>query len=157
MWGRVVFASLIAATLLAAAPQSQAAGPQPAGVPNLTDPAVQDAYRPMALSRLNEDPDFPMLLLAGLAEGSPQFLLVVYDARNGKDTWSFREDAAVFYALFSDPHTIEQAFLDEGFARDGAPSGTFLAAGPQDAEHLMARLQESHRRCRGKALPGADI
>ncbi len=157
MWGRVLCASLIAAALLAAAPPSQAADRRPASVPDLTDPAVQDAYRPVALSRLNEDPDFPMLLLARAGEGSPQFLLVIYDARNGKETWSFREDAAVFYVLFSDRRTIQQAFLDEGFAANGTPSGNFLAAGPEDAEQLMARLQESHQRCRGRAQPGADI
>ena len=157
MWGRVLCASLIGATLLAAASQTQAADHRPSSVPDLTDSAVQDAYRPVALSRLNEDPDFPMLLLARVVEGSPHFFLVIYDARNGKETWSFREDAAVSYVLFSDQRTIQQAFLDAGFAADGTPSGKFLAAGPEDAEQLMGRLQESHQRCRAMARPGADI
>jgi hypothetical protein len=154
---RLVRAVLIAATLLVAWPQSQAAGGRPSGMPDLADPAVQDAFAPVALSRLNEDPDFPVLLMERVLGGSPQFLLVVYDARNGKETWSFREDTAVFYALFSEGRAIQQAFLDEGFAGNGRPSGKFLAAGPEDAARLTARLQESHRRCRERAQAGADI
>lgn len=154
---RIALKFLVVAALLTSAPPARAEGASPPGVPDLTDPARQEEYRPLALSQLNEDPDFPMLLLARLVEGSPPFLLVIYDARNGKDTWSLREDAAVFYALFADLSTVQQAFLDEGFAGKGKPSGQFLAAGPDEVEALMARLQESHQRSRGVARMGLGI
>jgi len=154
---RILRNLLVAAALLVPMAPALAGDGHPTPVPNLTDPAVLDEFMPLALSRLNEDPDFPMLLLGRLGQASPQYLLVIYDARNGKDTWSVREDVAVFYVLFEDGKTVRQVFLDEGFAGKGEPSGSFLAAGPEGVDGLLARLQESHRRSRGVARSGLRI
>lgn len=129
----------------------------PTGVPDLTDPSVLNQFVPVGLSTLGGDPDFPALLLANIGEGPPQFLLVVLDARNGKETWSLREDAAVFYVLLAGPTTIQQAFLDVGFAAGGRPSGDFIDAGPDGVEGLMAQLHEAYQRCRDLARLGAAI
>jgi len=88
---RILRNLLVAAALLVPMAPALAGDGHPTPVPNLTDPAVLDEFMPLALSRLNEDPDFPMLLLGRLGQASPQYLLVIYDARNGKDTWSVRE------------------------------------------------------------------
>jgi hypothetical protein len=148
---------LLAATLLAATARVSAAAGYPPGVPNLTDPGVQTEFARVAVSRFDEDPDFPVLVLARLTEELPQFLLVILDARNGKETWSLREDRAVFYILLSDPMTVLQAYLDDGFASDGKPSGRFTAAGPETVGELIDKLRESHRRSRGLARVGIHI
>ncbi len=154
---RIVLA-LVVATLVCGAP-AWAAGeaPYPAGVPNLTDPNVRTDYAALAISRLDEDPDFPVLILGRLGEGFPQVLLVIVDARNGKDTWSLQEDTPVFFLLFADPRTAMEAYLDEGFATAGKGSGKFIAAGKDGVEELMVRLRESHRRSQGLARLGASI
>ena len=154
---RTILALFVAAlVVLPPAPVFAGAG-QPQGVPDLTDPAVLKQFVPVSLSGLNGDPDFPVLLFARRGEGVPQFLLLIVDARNGKETWSLREDAAVFYALFADPTTIHRAYLDKGFAATGAPSGEFVAAGPETAEDLVARLGEGYVRSRGLARIGTEI
>lgn len=114
-------------------------------------------FTPMSISRFNDDPDSPLLLLAKPGEAGPQFLLLIVDARNGKDTWSLREDAAVFCLALAAPTTIQQVFLDEGFASRGKPSGQFIAAGPEAAEEMIVRLMESHRRSRGLARLGQPV
>ncbi|MBZ5565927.1 MAG: hypothetical protein LAP13_26340, partial [Acidobacteriia bacterium] len=47
-------------------------------------PNVQAQFAPWDLSHLDGNPDFPALVLARLREGTPHFLLIVVDARNGK-------------------------------------------------------------------------
>ena len=126
---------------------------RPVGVPDLTDPETQARFVALSVSLLHGDPDFPALFLGNLTEDPPQFLVVIVDARNGRDNWSLREDAAIFLLILADPGTIEQAFLDEGFATNGTPSGTFMAAGPETAGNLLNALREIHRRLR--SLRGA--
>lgn len=145
---RFVLALFAAAALLAVTVPVSAEREYPPGVPNLTDPDIQTEFVTLAVWQLNGDPDFPVLVLAGTNEGLPQLLLVIVDARNGKETWSLREDSPVFFMLFSDPTTVLQAYLDEGFTANGKPSGSFDVAGPEAAEELMAELRESHRRSR---------
>lgn len=157
MKSRRVIVLLVVCGVLLLSLQARTAAARPPGVPDLNDPAVLAQFVPVGLSRLGDDPDFPVLLLANLGEGVPQFLLVILDARNGKQTWSLREDAPVFYLLFVDPTTIQQAFLDEGFAGRGQPSGQFIAGGPDTAEELMAQLREGYLRYRGLARLGASI
>ncbi|MGE5851423.1 MAG: hypothetical protein ACM362_14945 [Candidatus Methylomirabilota bacterium] len=149
--------TLFAALLLTVTARVTAAAMYPPGVPNFNDPGVQTEFVRVAVSRFEEDPDFPVLVLARLTEEPPQFLLVILDARNGKETWSLREDQAVFYMLLSDPGTILQAYLDDGFASGGKPSGRFTAAGPETVSELIAKLRESHRRSRGLARVGFYI
>ena len=154
---RMFAALLFTATLLAAGPRAFGETHYPPGVPNLADPGLLAQFIPLSISRLAEDPDFPVLLLANRGEGSPQFILVIVDARNGKETWSLREDAPVFYVLFNDLTTIHQAFLDEGFASRGTPSGHFIAAGPEAAGELLARLRARQDLSRGPGRPGQSI
>ena len=150
----VVLAACCGLLLTPARGRAEAAPPS---VPDLTDAAVLDRFAPVGLAMLDGDPDFPAVLLANLGEGAPQFLLVILDARNGKETWSLRDDAAVFYLLLADPATIQRAFLDAGFAAGGTASGEFVAAGPGGAEELLARLREGYLRSRGLARPGTVI
>lgn len=125
--------------------------PRATGVPDLSDPIVLNQFVPVGISPFGGDPDFPMVLLANRSEESPQFVLIILDARNGKETWSIGGDTPVFYVLFADRTTIQQAFLDHGFAVRGEPSGEFIAAGPGEAEKLLAQLREGYLRCRGLA------
>ncbi len=117
----------------------------PAGVPDLADPAVQASFVPLDTVTLNGDPNFPGLFLGNITGEYPQFLLVILDARNGKETWSLREDAAIFFLLLTGPGKVRRAFLDEGFASRGNPSGTFMEGGPEGALHLLERLRETHQ------------
>jgi hypothetical protein len=143
--------------LFLATAQDRAHATGPPDVPDLSDPAVLNQFVPVGLSPFAGDPDFPMLLLANRERETPQLLLAILDARNGKETWSLRSDAPVFYLLLADPATIQRAFLDHGFAVRGEPSGEFIATGPDGAEELMARLQEGYLRCRGLSSPGAIL
>jgi len=153
----LVLALLVAAGVLAAGARASADTTFPAGIPDLRDPEIRSRFMLLNLARLDDDPDFPVLMLAGVGAGSPALLVVIVDARNGKETWSLREDAAVFYLMLADPTTVERAFLDEGFAASGKASGRFTAAGPGAAENLMARLRESHGRTRRTARLGPAI
>ena len=119
---------------------------RPVGIPDLTDPEVQARFSALDVGRLDRDPDFPALLLKSITGEAPRFLVVVLDARNGKRTWSLQEDPAVFFLLMKDAETIQEAFLDEGFAAGGTPTGTFIAAGPESATDLVAQLRQSHIR-----------
>jgi hypothetical protein len=141
---RRLVGALAALALLLLSHQGRAQAARPPGVPDLSDPAVLEGFVPMGYSPFGGDPDFPMLLLANRAEDTPQFLLVLIDARHGRQTWSIREDTPVFYLLFADPGTVQQAFLDQGFALGGPPSGEFLAAGPEGAERLVSQLREGY-------------
>ncbi len=136
---------LLAAALTVAAPVF-GEPVYPPGVPNLTDPQVQRELVLVTVSLLDGDPDFPVLLLARASEGPGQFLLVLVDARNGKDTWSLAEDRAVLFMLLSESATVLETYLDEGFAADGTPSGRFRAAGPDQVAELMAKLRAARRR-----------
>ena len=82
---------------------------------------------------------------------------MILDARNGKETWSFREDAAVFVAVYSDPATVHRAFLDEGFAANGQASGRFIRGGPESVADLVTEFQEGFLRSRGLARGGQVI
>lgn len=147
----LTFAALLTVTVqVSAETRSPAESLDPPGVPKLTDPDTRTHFVTLAVSQLDGDPDFPMLILAKVNKGLPQFVLVVLDARNGKETWSLPEDPPVFFMLFSDPRTVERAYLDEGFVTDGEPSGSFHTAGPDGADELMAKLRERHRRTDSK-------
>jgi hypothetical protein len=102
---------------------------------------MEGQFVPLSLTLLNGDPDFPVLF-AEQANGSfPQIVLLVVDARNGKDTWSLRDDPIVFYLLFSDATTVEQVFLEvcrsgAGFrgVHRGGTRGGGIARGPPGRE-----------------------
>jgi hypothetical protein len=110
------------------------------------DPAIRAQFIPLSVARLNGDPDFPALFLGNAGREFPQFLFVIVDARNGKETWSFQEDATIFFLLLAEAGTVRQVYLDEGFATLGKPSGKFIVGGPEAAGEFLARLHESYRR-----------
>ncbi len=149
MHPRVLIGLTIALTLGLSPREGPARTVLPAGIPDLLDPAVQAHFVPLSVARLDNDPDFPALFLGNTSEEVPQFVLLILDARNGKDTWSLHEDAAIFLLLLSDAQTIQQGYLDEGFAAHGTPSGTFIAAGPEAVHHLWEKLRQSHERLKG--------
>jgi len=126
------------------------------GVPDLPDPASLSAFVPVGVGRVADDPDFPFLLLANQAEGLPQFILVILDRQNGKETWSGRKDAPVFLVLFADPSTIQQPFLDDGFAEIGKASGRFVAMGPESLEELVAKFRKGYLRSKA-SVRGPNI
>ncbi len=121
---------------------------RPAGIPDLRGPEIRTRFVALSVGRLDGDPDFPALVLGNLSEGLPRFLVVILDARNGKHTWSLQEDAPVFFLFMADAETVQQAFLDEDFVASGTPSGTYIAAGPEAAMQLLAKLRQSHKRLR---------
>jgi hypothetical protein len=119
---------------------------RPAGIPDLRDPEFRTRFVALSVGRLDGDPDFPALVLGNLSEGLPRFLVVILDARSGKDTWSLQEDAPVFFLSMADAETVQQAFLDEGFVTSGTPAGTFIVAGLDAAMQLLAKLRQSRKR-----------
>ena len=128
----------------------------PAGVPDLLDPAVQAQFRVVLEERFGGDPDFPALALVNVTDHSPRIVLLIIDARNGKATWSLREDAAVFLVI-SDSPISRHTFLDRGFAASGRASGSYLSGGVAETDDLLRALQESHRRHsrRNRMLPAS--
>jgi hypothetical protein len=148
---RRIVPALLLAGLLAGAASARAEIVWVPTAPDVVGPGGEGRFVPLRLTHLNGDADFPMLLVGKVDAGFPQFAVLVVDARNGKDTWSLRGEPVVFYLLFSDGTGDQQIFLDEGFAERGQASGTFLAGGPDEVEHLLARLGASYSRCRSWA------
>jgi hypothetical protein len=58
----------------------------------------------------------------------------------------------VFLMLFSDPTTVQEAFLDDGFAENGNASGRFVAAGPETLQELVAKFRKGYLRSKVSAL-----
>ena len=148
---RFALALLAAGVLLTAATPVSVGPLYPPGVPNLTDQDVQNSMLVLAISQLDGDPNFPVLVLAGTSEELPRYLLVVVDARNGKETWSLLEDRPVFFMVFSEPNVLRAAYLDEGFATNGKPSGKFSGVGPEAVNGLVVKLRDGYQRARGLA------
>ncbi|HSB69357.1 MAG TPA: hypothetical protein VLH58_03140 [Candidatus Methylomirabilis sp.] len=145
---RLLLALMTATVLLTAAARVPAEGAYPPGVPDLTDHDVQDGLVVLAISLLDGDPHFPVLVLAGSGGGLPRYLLVVVDTRSGKDAWSLQEDHPILFMVFSSSTELRGAYLDEGFAANGKASGHFSGAGPEAVERLVGELRDGHRRAR---------
>lgn len=143
--------ALLLAGLLAGAPAARADDTLVSEGPDVVRPIMQGQFMPRGITFLNGDRDFPVVFIKKVGQGFPQFVLLVVDARNGKDTWSLREDPVVFYLLYSDTTNVRQVFLDEGFADQGQASGKFITGGPGEVENLVARLGNSYSRCRSLA------
>jgi hypothetical protein len=102
----------------------------PADIPNLSDPAVQAHYQPVAVGALRGNPDFPAILLVNTNGDQPPALLLGLDARNGKDTWSLLEDPVILIAVFAvsaGEASLQVVYMDIGFADQGKASGTLIA------------------------------
>lgn len=111
----------------------------PKSVPDLFNPEVRAQYRPVQVGSVRENPDLPLLMLVNINGENPKAVLIGLDARNGKNTWSLNTDPIVLIALFSDPSTITDLYLDAGFAKQGAPSGNYQSV-PDPKVELLPEL-----------------
>jgi hypothetical protein len=130
---------LVGVALLAASAVCAAQSVLPARVPNIYDPGVLAQFRPVALATLCGNPDFPVILLAN-ATGE-QLLLLGFDARNGKDTWSMRDDPLILIAVFSGETTLEGVYVDSGFVDSARASGRYVAVDDVDSAALAGLLE----------------
>ncbi len=96
----------------------------PADVPNIYDPEVQAGFTPVMVANLRDNPDFPMVLLVNTTGNGPEALLLGLDAHNGTNTWSLTGDPIILIVAFSG-ETVQQLYVDSGFAGQGTPSGTY--------------------------------
>ena len=113
----------------------------PRDVPDLFNPEVRAQYEPIQVGNAQENPDLPLLMLVNIHGENPKALLVGLDARNGKSTWSLSTDPIVLIALFADPSTITELYLDAGFTRQGAPSGSYQSVPDPKVEMLPDLLR----------------
>ena len=133
---RCTLGILPACLLLVAGPVWAEGKPSlPGGVPNLFDPEVRAQYQPTIVGNLLANPDFPLVMLVNTTGTHPGAILVALDARNGTDTWSLSTDPIVLIALFADPATITDLYVDSGFLEQGTPSGSFQSV-PDPREML---------------------
>ncbi len=127
---------LVGFVLLAASPTWAGPAALPAGVPNIYDPEVQAHFQPVALANLRDNPDFPAVLLVNTTGEQPQGLLLGFDARNGKDTWSLTTDPIILIAVFSNEMTIQGLYVDTGFVDLGRASGSYAEVDEANAPAL---------------------
>jgi hypothetical protein len=113
----------------------------PRSVPDIFNPEVRAHYQPVQVGNLQANPDLPLLMLVNINGESPKAVLVGLDARNGKNTWSLNTDPIVLIALFTDPSTITELYLDAGFTRQGAPSGRYQSIPDPRVEMLPELLR----------------
>lgn len=137
------YCAALAVVVLAAAPlPSRAQSALPDGVPNVLDPRVQGEYQAFQVGNLEGNPNFPVVAFMSQSNEKREAVVLALDARNGKETWSIRTDPVILVAVFSQPQTIANLFLDRGFADRGEASGAFM---PADGLHgdLLPHLLET--------------
>jgi len=130
--------------LWAAVPAGAGAPALPAGVPDIYNPAVRAHYQAVEMGAVGGNPDFPMIALTNTDGDRPQALLLGFDARNGKDTWTLSEDRiifVIFIAVSADGVMHQTMYVDVGFADQGKASGTLTAVDPPDAATLLELLK----------------
>ena len=132
---------LVGCVLLVASPAWAGAPALPAGVPNIFDPAVRAQFQAVGTANLQNNPDLPVLLFVKITGDEPQVLLLGFDARNEKDTWSLTTDPIILIGVFTDATTSRDVFLDTGFVDGGKASGTFAAMDPANASTLAELLK----------------
>jgi hypothetical protein len=132
---------LVGFGLLAAVPAWAGQSALPAGVPNIFDPAVQAHFQPVAVTTLQANPDLPAVLLVSTTGELPPALLLGFDARNGKDTWSLTTDPIILIVVFADATTVQDVYVDIGFADQGKASGTYAAVDAANASALPELLK----------------
>lgn len=136
--------------LLAASPATAASPTLPAANTNFYDLAVQAHYRPMEVGTLRGNSDFPVALLVNTAGDQTKAVLLGFDVRNEKDTWSFSQAPVIFIAfiaVYADEATFVAVYVDVGFADQGKASGRFAVVDPVDDATLRELLKA--------AAPGA--
>ncbi len=132
---------LVGFVLLAAVPAWAGVPVLPAGVPNIYDPAVQAHFQLVGVENVQDNPDLPVVLLLNTDGAQPQLLLLAFDARNGKDTWSLLEDPVILIAVSADKTTLRALYVDTGFAAQGKASGAFTAVDPANGSTLSGLLK----------------
>ena len=141
MLGKVRTSLLMGVVLLAAVPAWAGARALPAGVPDFYDTAVLAHFQPVAVASLRGNPDFPALLLVNTTGEQPSALLLGFDARNGKDTWSLTEDPLVLIVVVAGQATIQGVYVDSGFAGRGQASGDYTVVDERSLPALLERLK----------------
>ena len=132
---------LMGLVLLAASLAWASAAALPDGVPNIFDPSVQAHFQPVAMTNLEDNPDFPVVLLLNTTGQEPQTLLLGFDARNGKDTWSLTTDPIILIVVFADATRVQGVYVDTGFAGQGKASGIYAAVDQTDGSALPDLLK----------------
>ncbi len=132
---------LVGFVLLTAMPACAGQSALPTGVPNIYDPAVRAHFQPLAMTTLQEDPDLPVVLLVNTTGEQPPALLLGFDARNGKDTWSLTTDPIILIVVFADATAVQGVYVDIGFADRGKASGTYAAVDAANASALPDLLK----------------
>ncbi len=127
--------------LVAVSTPALALGRLPDGIPNVLDPKIRDNYQPYQVGNLEGNPDFPVVLFVARDGTAASAVVVAVDARNGKGTWSLATDPVILIAVFSDPKTVTGVYLDDGFAQQGAASGTYTRIKDRDGDSLPKALK----------------
>ena len=143
MLGKVRTSLLVGVVLLAAVPAWAGARALPAGVPDFYDAAVLAHFQPVAVASLRGNPDFPALLLVNTTGEQPSALLLGFDARNGKNTWSLSSDPLVLIVVVAGQATIQGVYVDTGFVDGGKASGDFTGVDQRNLPALLELLRPS--------------
>ena len=121
-----------------------AARPLPPVIPDFRDAETLARFTPVAQGRLWGNPDFPILLIRGLQATDPLFVLIVLDARNGKNTWSLIEDPMILVTVGKRGEEDPETYVDEGFVTEGTPSGAFVAVEGGTLSDLTGLLEAGY-------------
>lgn len=121
-----------------------AARPLPPVIPDFRDAETLARFAPVAQGRLWGNPDFPILLIRGLQATDPLFVLIVLDARNGKDTWSLVEDPMILVTVGKRGEEDPETYVDEGFVTEGTPSRAFVAVEGATLSDLTGLLEAGY-------------
>ncbi len=136
-----VWPLLLGPVFLAAVPAWAEQPTLPAGVPNIYDPEVRTHLQLLGMANLGNNPDFPVVLLVDPTGKRPGGLIIGLDARKGKDTWSLTTDPIILIAVLSDGATIQDFYVDAGFADAGKPSGSYAKVDQQSLSALPDLLR----------------
>jgi hypothetical protein len=126
---------------LSAAGAGEPAQALPPGVPDFTDTETLAHFTPVAQGSLWGNPDFPVLLIQGVEAPDSGFVLVVLDARNGKETWSLVEDPVILVTVGQRDEESPTTYVDEGFVTQGVPSGAFVEVAGATLSDLPSLLE----------------
>ena len=116
----------------------------PPAIPDFSDAETLARFTPVAQGRLWGNPDFPILLIRGLEATDALFVLIVLDARNGKDTWSLVEDPMILVTVGKQGEEDPETYVDEGFVTEGRPSGAFVGVEGATVSDLTGLLEAGY-------------
>ena len=113
----------------------------PEGIPDLASPASQGNWEPYVLGSLGGNPNFPLVLYLNKVAGGPPGVMMVIDARNGKQTWSLTSDPAIVVVVLANLRTVKGLYYDQGFVEAGHASGQYANIAHPDLASLPALLE----------------